>query len=170
MGQAEQLQQAAQALQSTAGKYNTTSTDLQGLLRGLSAMAMNLTSGPDGWTGSAFAAFNEAWRRSKADGWRIGSSLTGASQAFTTLAQVIETNLPAIRALESLEAQKATFHPHSRFEAEDFAQGLTEARNSANGALQAITTAVTSVEGLSENIGFCSEGTPTLTEGSDIDD
>ena len=147
-----QLQEAAAALATTAGKYAAVSEDL------LTVAATSLAAGQDlttQWRGQAPASFLTSLDKLAGDVSNIADALATSANAMMTLADAIGSNTGTIGTATQLTAQEPA-HPSS-----GQAQQLSNALVAANAAMGAITAAANSAAGQLDQVkgvGTCSTG------------
>jgi uncharacterized protein YukE len=149
MSQAAQLSEIATALRTTAGNYDTTSTDLGGVTAAVSIVAEGLLTSWQGASSQAFAtACNQIW----GDGQNVGTSLGTASAALNAVAASIDSNIGPIETYTNPAFQSYTIDPNE----------LTAAKQAADTALAAIAAVALSqaaaVNGAAATVGVCSTG------------
>jgi hypothetical protein len=147
-----QLQEAAIALATTAGKYTAVSEELVAIATTALAAGQDVTSH---WRGKAPASFLTSLDKLAGDVSNIAGALAASATAMLSLAQVIGSQSGAIATANQLTAHEPA-HPSSAQ-----AQQLSNALLAANAAMGAITSAANAAAGQLdevEGVGTCSTG------------
>jgi|SRR5579859_3196193 len=147
-----QLQEAAIALATTAGKYTAVSEELVAVATTALAAGQDLTTH---WQGKAPASFLTSLDKLAGDVSNIADALATSANAMMTLSQAIGSNAGTIGTANQLTAQQPT-HPSS-----GQAQQLGNALTAASTAIGAITAAANTAAGQLDQVkgvGTCSTG------------
>jgi len=147
-----QLQEAAIALATTAGKYTAVSEELVAVAASALAAGQDLTTR---WRGKAPASFLTSLDKLAGDVSNIADALATSGNAMMTLADAIGSQSGSIMTANQLTAQ-APAHPSS-----GQAQQLSNALVAANAAMGAITAAANAAAGQLDQVtgvGTCSTG------------
>jgi hypothetical protein len=182
MGQAEQLQNAANDLNKAAGIYSATAGEIAqmaGHLTGVVYSLKQLNSGQ-----YVDAAIN-AWKRGSRDAFRVMDALTATATAMTTLASGIEAQIPAVQKAENQELFGSGSFANSPLISAKNGPGNIPYSPQYLATEQASKTALSEVETLSKTfvstvgssalphvVGACSTGNeplgPGQTDGTDL--
>lgn len=147
-----QLQEAAIALATTAGKYTAVSDELVAVAATALATGQDLTTQ---WRGKAPASFLTSLDKLAGDVSNIADALATSACAMLSLAEAIGSNSGVVGTANQLTAQEPA-HPSS-----GQAQQLSNALVAANAAMGAITSAADAAAGQMDQvrgIGACSTG------------
>lgn len=154
MSQADQLAEAASALNAAASQYASISNTVVGIS---TAMAYIVGDLQQTWKGNASQSFMGAWNRAVRDAAHTSEALANASTAMNKLASAITSNLQPFENLSHVEIHETDPKVIAKAEqaAETATSEIQSAASAADGELQNLLSMV----------GTCSTGTEPLPPG-----